>query len=392
MEIVYIDGRRRTIFGILFTTFITNNQILEITDTDFEVIAYEDVSYSNQVRRYEVTRDISKEKYNTYKNILEHPYYGDYASLHILNEPTQIVMDDVVQKIVKFLNEDKTNDLAYVQASDTKQTVFAKQLSVNATEHNLSLGVVILSKKNYINLIEDYSLNYFSSNEQMYFIDPMTDEIITVCEVFDFGYGYGKLYPDGTNVPLKRSKILICDFNLSEFCNQRIIAIPNNTQITTLDLDITLKSGYTLYQNNEYSYSFGYPEDWAMVDVGLSENMLQGVGMSHDTTGSGSMIVVVYSIDPKSLWDEMGGLDKLIEAGYIITARNTTVNDRVAFEVVPSETFMSGSIVKYVTIQANGYYYMMTLWGLTSDEIYSYSTQPDKFDDIVNSWVIGNIE
>lgn len=49
---------------------------------------------------------------------------------------------------------------------------------------------------------------------------------------------------------------------------------------------------------------------------------------------------------------------------------------------------MPGTIVRCVTIQANGYHYMMTLY--TSDE--TYSTQPDKFDDIVNSWVIGNIE
>ena len=167
---------------------------------------------------------------------------------------------------------------------------------------------------------------------------------------------------------------------------------PTAAQIITPDLDVMLKPGYVLYQNNEYSYGFGYPEDWGMVNVGLSDNMLQGVGMSHDTTGNGSIIVVVYSSDPKLLWDEMGGLDKLIELGYIMTARNTTVNGRVAFEVVPSETFMPGSIVRYVIIQANGYYYMMTLWGLTSDETYSYSTQPDKFDDIVNSWVIGNIE
>ena len=163
---------------------------------------------------------------------------------------------------------------------------------------------------------------------------------------------------------------------------------PIFTQTTTQDLDITLKPGSKLYQNNEYNYVFGYPEDWVMGDdFGLSDNMLQGVGMSHDTPGNGSMTVVVYSSDPKKLWDEMGGLDILTEAGFI-TTRNSTVNGRVAFEVLSTEKFMPGTTVRYVTIQANGYYYMMTLY--TSDE--TYSTQPDKFDNIVNSWVIGNIE
>ena len=78
----------------------------------------------------------------------------------------------------------------------------------------------------------------------------------------------------------------------------------------------------------------------------LSDNMLQGVGMSHDTLGYGGMTVVLYSSDLKS-WDEMGGLDRLIEAGFITTARNATVNGHVAFEVVPSENF--GSVLIFVT-------------------------------------------
>ncbi len=128
-------------------------------------------------------------------------------------------------------------------------------------------------------------------------------------------------------------------------------------------------------------------------DFGLSDNQLQGVGISRHYINPASgketvtgMGVVVFSSDPK-LWDAMGGLDNLTRAGYIKTARNTTVNGRKAVEVVPSAKFMPDIITRYVTIQANGYYYVMNLF--TSAE--TYITESDRFDDIVNSWVIGNI-
>jgi len=382
-EIVYSNGRRVKVTEVIMTSLWPNGT-LDVVFSDFKVKSYENAGHN--FKAYTVTREISRETYESYEKILAENSYG-FVSLHIIYEPTPIVMDDAMQEIVDFLNEDKTNELEYTQSDNKKQIVFAKQLSKNATEHNLSFGVIIFGKMGFIDIGDNYALNYFTSNEQMYFIDPVTDELITVCEVFDYGYGYGKLYPAGTNIPLTRTKKVSPDLDLSEICNQRILTIPIATQTTSQDLDITLKSGYKLYQNNEYSYGFGYPEDWVMGDFIITGNQLQGVGMSHDTTGNGSMTVVVYSSDPKKLWDEMGGLDVLTEAGFI-TTRNSTVNGRVAFEVFSTENFMPATTVRYVTIQANGYYYMMTLY--ISDE--TYSTQPDKFDDIVNSWVIGNIE
>jgi len=385
--IEYSNGQKVKITEVITTTIMQPN--LEVVTSDFKVTLYENANF-NGGKVYAVTREISRETYENYEKILAENDYPA-TSLHIIYEPTPIVMDDAMQEIVDFLNEDKTNELEYTQPINDKQLVFAKQLLENATEHNFSFGIIILSKTGYIEPGSNYAFNYFYSNEQIYFIDPVTDRLVTVCEVFDYGYLYGKLYPAGSNLPLNRNSRVKPDLDLSGFCNQRILTIPiaaqTATQTATTDSDVTLKPGYTLYQNNEYGYGFEHPNDWFMVDVGLSGNMLQGVGMSHDTPGNGNMIVVVYSSDPKLLWDEMGGLDVLTKAGFI-TTRNSTVNSRAAFEVLSTENFMPGTTVRYVIIQANGHYYMMTLY--MSDE--TYSTQPDKFDDIVNSWVIGNIE
>ncbi len=160
-----------------------------------------------------------------------------------------------------------------------------------------------------------------------------------------------------------------------------------------VNLTIPIKAGYKLYQNNEYSYGFGYPNNWDISDsFGLSENQLQGVGISHmNTLPNGEaptmygIMVVVFSSEPKVWWNEMyGSLDNASKAGVIKSAKNTTVNGQKAFEVVGN---VFGSTERSVIIQANGYYYVMILYTPALD----YISQTDKFDDVINSWVIGNI-
>jgi hypothetical protein len=147
-----------------------------------------------------------------------------------------------------------------------------------------------------------------------------------------------------------------------------------------VNLTIPIKAGYKVYQNNEYSYGFGYPNDWTMGDFMIPSGSLQGVVMSNEL--SNGVNVVVYSIDPKGLWDMSGGLDNLTKAGSV-TARNITVNGREAFEVVSTDKFNPSVMMRWVTIQANGYYYMMNIFAPVGSTI--------QFDDIINSWVIGNI-
>jgi hypothetical protein len=169
-------------------------------------------------------------------------------------------------------------------------------------------------------------------------------------------------------------------------------AAPKNLTPVHKDLNIRVKAGYTLYQNDEYSYGFGYPSNWDMADsFGLSENQLQGVGITHVNilpNGESTMygiIVVVYSSEPKTWWNEMyGSLENASKKDAILSAKNTTVNGRKAFEVVGR---VFGSKGRWVIIQANGYYYVMNLYTPALD----YNTQADKFDDIVNSWVIRDI-
>lgn len=216
--IEYSNGQKVKVTEVVMVTIGGPN--LEVVTSDFKVTPYENAKISI-TGVYTVTREISRESYEHYEKILAENDYPS-VSLHIIYEPTPIVMDDAMQEIVDFLNEDKTNELEYTQPINDKQIIFAKQLSKNATEHNLSFGVIIFGKMGYIDIGDNYALNYFNSNEQMYFIDPVTDELITVCEVFDYGYGYGKLYPAGANLPLNRIRKVKHDLDLSETCNQRI--------------------------------------------------------------------------------------------------------------------------------------------------------------------------
>ena len=403
ITITYSNGQKVTVTEVLEVHM--NPPDLKVLTSDFKLTSYDNAVHKS-VKVYKVTREISRETYEKYEKILaEDDYRYPSVSVHIIYEPTPIVMDESMQEIVDFLNEDKTNELEYREGFHNNQIVFAKQLSKNASEHNLSFGVIIFGRGVFIQPDDFYAFNCFNSSGQMYFVDPVTDRLVTVCEVFDYGHVYGKIYPPGANLPLNRIKKVRHNLNMSEFCDQRDLTIPIDTQTTaqtptstpeptstteptsTPTPDVMPEVEYVLYQNAEYGYGFEHPNNWIVGDVGLTNDMLQGVSMSHDTPGNGNMLVVVYSSDPKSLWDEMGGLDVLTQAGFV-TTRSSTVNGHAAFEVLSTENFMPGTTVRYVIIQANGYYYMMTLY--MSDE--TYSTQPDKFDDIVNSWVIENIE
>lgn len=123
--------------------------------------------------------------------------------------------------------------------------------------------------------------------------------------------------------------------------------------------------------------------------VGGIPNLLQGVDFSHENSGGASIndiMVTVTSSEPKPWWNELyGSLDNASKKGFITSAKNTTINGQKAFEVVGNMYGVMGG--RWVIIQANGYYYMMSL----TAPVDIYSTQTNTFDDVVNSWVIGNI-
>jgi len=219
-EIEYSNGRRVKVIEILMVGIIPPNS-LEVVTSDFKVVSYENAKLHSSMEYYKVSREISKETYESYEKILAEKLYVD-VSLNIIHEPIPIVNDESMQKIIDFLIEDTTNEMVYTQQDNKKYIYFTKQLSKNASEQNLSFGVILLSKMGFIDPLDNYALNYFYLKNQLYFIDPVTDEIITVCEPFDYGYGYGKLYPDESALPIYRSQQNIKhDLNLGEICEEQ---------------------------------------------------------------------------------------------------------------------------------------------------------------------------
>lgn len=100
-------------------------------------------------------------------------------------------------------------DIEYFLANDTTDTHewlpyyscghFARDLSRNATQHNITIGSVILSKSSVLNgKYRSHCVNYFTDNGTTYFIEPQTDEIYLLNQSI---YPYYRLYYNGDQVP-----------------------------------------------------------------------------------------------------------------------------------------------------------------------------------------------
>ena len=228
MRYNYYDGKleyqianrlRKIEISEVLSTCSWPNGTLDVVYSDFRIVSYKNATMN--IRGYhKATQELSRETYESYEKILAEKEYV-LVSLHTIHEPIPIVIDDSIQKIMDFLIEDTTNEMVYTQQENKKYIYFTKQLSKNASEHNLSIGVILLGNMGFIAQEDNYALNYFYLNDQLYFIDPVTDEIITVCETFDYGYLYGKLYPDESMLTIYRgSQKIKHDINLGEICKE----------------------------------------------------------------------------------------------------------------------------------------------------------------------------
>lgn len=230
IEIEYFTGRKETNYCILSSSHCITDNTCTFFHKDFRVTEYTGVKKVDKIKKYtEVTQIITKEEYEYYNDMIKEgigPSYmyelRDLISLHILYEPIPIVIDESMQKIVDFLSEEKTDEMVYTQQANENNIYSTKYLSRNAIQYNLSIGIILLSDSQIISQSDIYALNYFYLDNQIYFINPTTDEIMTVCEIFDYGYGYGKLYPDESKLSLFRSSRPIRhDLNISEICEQQ---------------------------------------------------------------------------------------------------------------------------------------------------------------------------
>ena len=169
--------------------------------------------------------------------------------------------------------------------------------------------------------------------------------------------------------------------------------------------NVTLKSGYTWYQDDEFGYGFGYPEKWQKVNLVLTEGLEGGVTfVGSDTLAStdfpeAMILVMVYS-NSTSLkfwespaWVEHGGLEKAKEMGIVSKYGNTTINGRDGFELIYDPIMVTGfsktprmrERMIIFTVDDLDYVVRVSTNALERD---LYDKYEDTFDDVINSFII----
>lgn len=94
---------------------------------------------------------------------------------------------------------------------------FARDLARNVSEHNLSIGGVILSNHpTFSGKWNSHIINYVEVNDTIYFIDPQTDWVMNFDELQYLGYRYGRYYVNGDMVPSNWGCNLAHHFDLEE--------------------------------------------------------------------------------------------------------------------------------------------------------------------------------
>lgn len=112
--------------------------------------------------------------------------------LLLILSPAAAELDD----IVSFLAEDQTDTHEYLPWYTCGH--FARDLARNASEHNISIGGVILGNHPVFIGYNNHIMNYFIVNESIWIIEPQTDQLMNLNDTM---YNYYRLYPDGTQVP-----------------------------------------------------------------------------------------------------------------------------------------------------------------------------------------------
>lgn len=103
---------------------------------------------------------------------------------------------DELDNVISFLDSDQTDTHEYLPWYSCGH--FARDLARNASEHNISIGGVILGNNPVFRGYNNHIMNYFIVNESIYIIEPQTDQIMNLNHTM---FNYYRLYPYGTQVP-----------------------------------------------------------------------------------------------------------------------------------------------------------------------------------------------
>lgn len=157
--------------------------------------------------------------------------------------------------------------------------------------------------------------------------------------------------------------------------------------------NVTLKPGYKWYQDDEFGFRIGYPEDWDKSDMGFSEGQESGImfgppGSLEDPLkyreegGDYVQIMVAVYSDPKQAKAFQTGLEEAKNQGKVSKYGEVTINDRKGYEVIGSP--FSSYKIRNLVFEVDYLYYTITIW--TKEEL--YDKYEDIFDDVINSFVI----
>lgn len=191
-----------------------------------------------------------------------------------------------------------------------------------------------------------------------------------------------------------------------EAASPTTISTPTHTPEATIEPpDVTLKPGYTWYQDDEFGFRIGYPEDWEERNEGSGEGQEAGVSFESDvitpSTDNPEAFVAVWVLSNSTSlkfwespdWVERGGLEKGKETGMVLKYGNVTINGREGFEIV-FDPFMVGSGSKtpvmrerLVIFTVDDLDYVVMAAANTPDGDL-YSKYESTFDDVINSFVI----
>ena len=106
--------------------------------------------------------------------------------------------ETTMTELQDFLKVDKTDEHEYLPWYTCGH--FTRDLVRNASKHNISLGGAICGNHPVFRGYDNHIINYIEINDTLYFIEPQTDNIMQLDEIF-MHYQYVRLYSDGTQVP-----------------------------------------------------------------------------------------------------------------------------------------------------------------------------------------------
>lgn len=173
-----------------------------------------------------------------------------------------------------------------------------------------------------------------------------------------------------------------------------------------------LKAGYEWYQDHNFSYRIGYPENWETSGPGVAnvtvnnvsgkENTIsfQSPSLTYDSPHEAYMMVAIYQNPYLAKWwtDPKISLEQLKKDGKVSTYGNITINGREGFEVIYDGGMMlfgrrtyNMRMIEFDDTPHN-LYYQITVWAFSSSEsgqiVDLYDKYNSTFNDIINSFVI----